>query len=188
MVATVNGQLITYSDLIWQLALEPDTPLDSPKADDLKRALELLIDQRIIYREAELLPHMHAEDKEVEPALAELVRRFPSQAEFQRRVARVGLTAEMLREIVRERVEIEKYIDFRFRSFTVVTPQEVESYYRDVYVPRFRRRGPGRIVPRLEEARAEIERTIKEDRIASDLAKFFEEARAAAEINLISPP
>ena len=35
MVATVNAgvktDLITYSDLMWQLALQPNTPLDNPK-------------------------------------------------------------------------------------------------------------------------------------------------------------
>ena len=34
MVATINAgartDLITYSDLLWQLALEPNTPLDNP--------------------------------------------------------------------------------------------------------------------------------------------------------------
>ena len=189
VVATVNGKLITYTDLLWQLALEPGTPLDSPRQEDLERALDLVIDQRLIYQEAEKLPHIHAEDaKALEAALAEFVRRFPSQAEFQRRVARVGLTAEKLREIVRERVEIEKYVSFRFRSFTVVSPQEIESHYRAVYVPRFRQRTPGRIVPKLDEARAEIERTLTEDKIASDLAKYFEEARAGAEVVIISPP
>jgi hypothetical protein len=42
MVATVNAgvktDLITYSDLLWQLALQPQTQLDNPKSDDLNRA------------------------------------------------------------------------------------------------------------------------------------------------------
>jgi hypothetical protein len=187
MVATVNGGLITYSDLIWQLALQPGTPLDDPPVETLKRALELLINQRLIYQEAEKLPHIHAADKEVETALAELIRHFPSQAEFQQRATRTGLTAEQLREIVRERVEIDKYLDFRFRSFTVVTPREIESYYRDVYAPRFRRQSPGRILPNLEEVRAEIERTLTEAKIESDMQKFLEEAREGAEIVILNP-
>ena len=32
MVAVVNGsELITYSDLLWQIALQPGAPLDSPR-------------------------------------------------------------------------------------------------------------------------------------------------------------
>src|SRR5438445_12375910 len=40
-------ELITYSDLVWQLALQPNTPLDPPKSEDLNRALRTLIDQRV---------------------------------------------------------------------------------------------------------------------------------------------
>ena len=32
MVAVINGrELITYSDLLWQLALQPDVPLENPR-------------------------------------------------------------------------------------------------------------------------------------------------------------
>jgi len=65
MVATVNAGvlpecrqicLITYSDLLWQLALQPNMPLDNPTSVDLNRALHLIIDQRLILQEAEKLP------------------------------------------------------------------------------------------------------------------------------------
>src|SRR5215213_7815042 len=52
MVATVNGgvrtDLITYSDLLWQLALQPGTPLTNPRSEDLNAALQSLINQRLI--------------------------------------------------------------------------------------------------------------------------------------------
>ena len=60
MVATVNAgvrtDLITYSDLMWQLALQPRTVLDNPSSEDLNRALRLLIDQRLVLQEAEKIP------------------------------------------------------------------------------------------------------------------------------------
>ncbi len=188
MVAIINGhELITYTDLLWQLALEPNTPIDSPHSADLNRALDRLIDQRLVGEEGEKLPAINPKDEEIEAALAALVRRFPAQSEFQQRVSKVGLTVGQLREIVRQRVVIEKYLDFRFRSFTVVTAQEVADNYRDVYVPRHRQRTPGRIVPKLEAARAEIERTLTEAKIESDISAFLEDARAHAEITILSP-
>src|SRR5215212_1459999 len=57
MVATVNAgvrtDLITYSDLMWQLALQPNTVLDNPTSADLNHGVRLLIDQRLILQEAE---------------------------------------------------------------------------------------------------------------------------------------
>lgn len=185
MVASVNGSLITYSDLLWQLTLEPNTLLDNPKREDLQRALELVVDQRLVFEDAEKLPHIHAGDKEVEAAIAELIRMFPSQAEFQRRVLRTGLTAERLREIVGERVEIEKYLDFRFRSFAVATPKEIEDYYRDTYVPQFRRRSPGAVVPKIEDVRSQIEKQLIENKVGADLQKYIDTAREGAEIVIL---
>lgn len=102
MVLVVNGSLIMYSDLLWQLTLEPQTVLANPRPEELRRALELVIGQRIIHQEAARLPHIHAVDKEVDVAITELVKLFPSQAEFQQRMVRTGLTSDQLREIVSE--------------------------------------------------------------------------------------
>ena len=186
-VATINNrELITYTDLLWQLALQPDTPIDSPRSEDLQRVLNLLIDQRLISQEAGKLPTITPSDADVDKATNELVKRFPSQAAFYERLARVGLTSEQLREIVRERVEIDNYLNFRFRSFTIISTSEIADYYRDVYVPRQRRQSPGRIVPALEQATPEIERSLTESKIESDTDAFLEDARTRAEIVILS--
>jgi hypothetical protein len=186
MVAVVNGsELITYSDLLWQIALQPGAPLDSPRMEDLRRALDLLVDQRLVLQEAGKLPHVHATEEEMKAAEIELVKRFPSLEEFHRRLERVGLTAEQLREIIHDRIDMSKYLDFRFRSFTVVTPQEVESYYRDVYVPRRRRQAPGQIVPELKTVYDAIQTELVESKIESDTDAFLDEARNAAQVTIL---
>src|SRR6266850_6177615 len=89
MVATVNAGvipqcgencLITYSDLLWQLALQPNTPLDNPSSADLNHALHLLIDQRLILQEAEKLPTITPTADEVKIARDELVKEFTAKA------------------------------------------------------------------------------------------------------------
>jgi hypothetical protein len=195
MVATVNAGilpdcrqicLITYSDLLWQLALQPNTPLDNPTSVDLNRALHLLTDQRLILQEAEKLPSIAPTSEEVRTARDELAKFFPP-AEFPQRLQRVGLTGEKLDEIVEQRLRIEKYLDFRFRNFVVITQKEIADYYRDVYVPRLKARAPGQIVPTLEEARAEIEKTLMEAKIESDTDAFLDNARERAEIVILNP-
>ena len=190
MVATVDSggrvDLITYSDLLWQIALQPDSPLENPSSAELNRALNLIINQRLILQEAEKLPAVAPTDKEVEESLKVLYNLFPSRPEFQLRVDKVGLSSDQLREILRQRLVIEKYLAFRFRSFVVVTPQEVADYYRDVYLPRFRRTSPGRIVPTLEEVRDELEKTLTENKIESDTDAFNESARERAEITILN--
>jgi hypothetical protein len=196
MVATVNAGvnpdcremcLITYSDLLWQLALQPGTPLDNPTSADLNHALRLIIDQRLILQEAEKLPTLAPTEKEINDERDELLREFSSQAEFQQRLLKVGLTSIKLNEILDQREKIEKYLDFRFRNFVVITQKEISDYYRDVYVPRLRSRAPGQIVPTLEEARSEIEKILTEAKIESDTDAFLDNARERAEIVILSP-
>ncbi|MEK6281307.1 MAG: hypothetical protein AABN95_13220 [Acidobacteriota bacterium] len=196
MVATVNAGvlpecrsicLITYSDLLWQLALQPDTALANPTSTDLNHALSLLVDQRLILQEAEKLPSIEPTAEEIKNARDELVKRFASLTEFQQRMQRVGLTSEKLDEILDQRLKIEKYLDFRFRNFVVVTQTEVADYYRDVYVPRLRSRAPGQIIPTLEQARADIEKILTEAKIETDTDAFLDSARARAEIVTLNP-
>jgi hypothetical protein len=169
------------------LALQPDTPLQNPSSENLNRVLQLIIDQRLILQEAKRLPTIEPTDKEINDATNELIKRFPSSAEFYQRLQSVGLTADQLKEIVRRRVAIDNYLDFRFRSFTVISPEEVASYYREVWVPRFRARNPGRIVPTLEEVRTELEKTLFESKVESDTDAFLDTARERAEIVILNP-
>ncbi len=190
MVATVNAgvrtDLITYSDLLWQLALQPDTPLVNPGSKDLNRALHLVIDQRLILQEAEKLPTIAPSVDEVTKAQNELVKKF-RLGEFQQRLLRVGLTSKKLEEILEQRLRIEKYLDFRFRNFVLITQKEIADYYQQVYVPRLRSRSPRQIVPTLEEAHRDIERTLTEAKIESDTDAFLDGARERAEIVTLSP-
>lgn len=194
MVATVDGgariDLITYSDLLWQIALEPDTPLENPSSAELNRVLNLLVNQRLILQEAEKLPTVAPTAKEVKDEIDGLIRRFASPADFERRLRRVGFKSkddEEFQRIIEQRVAMIKYLDFRFRSFVVVTPQEVADYYRDVYVPRLRQQFPGRIVPTLEEVKDTLEKQLTEARIATDTDEFIQAARERAVISILSP-
>jgi hypothetical protein len=194
MVATVNAGvlpecsqicLITYSDILWQLALQPGTPIDNPSSDSLNRSLRLLIDQRLILQEAQKLPTIDPTAAEIKSARDELVKHF-APTEFQTRSFKVGLTSEKLDEIVEQRLRIEKYLDFRFRNFVIISEQEIGEYYKDVFVPRFRRRNPGSVVPSLQEARDDIEKTLSERKVESDTDAFLDGARDRAEIVMLS--
>jgi hypothetical protein len=191
MVATVNGgvqtDLITYSDLLWQLALQPGTALTNPTPEALNGALRLVEDQRLILQEAQKLPTISPTEKEIKDARDSLAKLFPSPGELQDRMARVGLTSDKLNEILDQRVRIEKYLDFRFRSFIVISEKDISDYYRDTYTPRFKSRFPERIVPTLGDARAEIERTLTDNKVESDIDSFLDTARERAEIVLLNP-
>jgi hypothetical protein len=193
-VATVSDgvrtELITYSDLLWQLALQPGAQIDPPTSEDLNRALQLQINQRLFALEAERLPREAPTQAEIDREIAQLLAFFPSTAEFERRLRLVGLNSvrdENFVRIIRQRLNIEKYLTFRFRSFIVITTEEQQTYYKDIFVPEFRRRFPGVVVPSFEDRQAEIINTLTEQRVAADIERFLDEAKRRAQVVILSP-
>lgn len=180
----VRTELITYSDLLWTLALQPGVPLTPPNSDDLNRALQLITNQRIFALEAQRLPR-DVKEEEVQQEIQDVLNIFPSTAEFERRLRVVGFDSvkdENFQAMMRQRVAIKKYIDFRFRSFVVITAEDEEKYYREVFAPDFRRRNPGLLMPSLSEKRAEINQFLTEQKIENDIEEFLDEAESRVEI------
>jgi hypothetical protein len=199
MVATVtNGarptpDLITYSDLIWQLALEPAVPFsEKPSPANLNHALRELEDQFLILQEARKLPSADSpegfaqRDKEVQTRRDELAQALGGASRLQERMTRVGLTSEQLDLILRDRVMMDQYLDFRFRAFAVVTLKEITDRYNETYG---RQRNSGRIVPTLEEVRSRIEHDVMEEKIEAEIDKFVDNLREqpGTEIIVLNP-
>ena len=192
-VATVNDgvrtELITYSDLVWQLALQPDTPLDPPRSVDLNQALQVLINQRLFALEAERLPRAAPTEKEINDKITETLSYFPSSAVFESRLKQVGFESikdDNFERIIAQRVAIDKYLDFRFGSFIVITPEDEAKYYRDVFVADFRRRSGGQLMmPTLDEKRPAISEILTQKKKAVAIENFLDEAKRRVEIEIL---
>lgn len=185
--------LITYSDLVWQLALEPDRLVsERPSSTDLNHALRLLESQLLILQEARKLPISETPEaqKEFENTVKkmrdDLAQRFGSAARLQERMARVGLTSDQLDSILRDRLTIEKYLDFRFRAFVLISQKEITDRYNQESAPL---RNSGRIVPTLEQVRSRIERDLTEEKIELEIGTFVDNLREqpGTEIVILSP-
>jgi hypothetical protein len=195
MVATVtNGSratpdLITYSDLIWQLALETGTPFsEKPTSEQLSKALHTREDQLLVLQEARKLPGANSPE-EFEEAVRgkrdELAKTIESP-KLAERMSHVGLTSEQLDAILRDRVTIERFLDFRFRAFVVIGQKEISDRYNQQYTSQ---RNTGRIVPTLDQARSRIEHDLIEEKIASEIDEFVDNLREqpGTEIVVLNP-
>lgn len=185
----VRSELITYSDLLWQLALEPRVSLDPPSSEDLNRALQTQINQRLFTLEANRVPRQPPAEKEISAAITELVSHFASPVEFESRLRKVGFTSikdPNFERIITDRLSIEKYLDFRFRSFIVVTPEDESKYYRDVFTPDFRRRFPGLLMPTLDEKRGDIRTTLTEEKVAANIETFLDDAKRRVQVVILN--
>jgi hypothetical protein len=192
-VATVSDgihtELITYSDLVWQLALEPNVSINPPSSDDLNSALQILINQRLLALEVRRLPSISVKEDELKIQRERILESFATSAEFEKRLRAVGfdsISDENFQRMIEQRAKIEKYLDFRFRSFVVVKPEEEAKYFRDVFAPNYRKQNPGLLMPTLNEVRPQINKILTENKIAEDIEKFLDNAKDRAEIIVLS--
>lgn len=183
-----KSQLITYSDVLWQLALQPGAGLEKPSSEDLNQALRSMINQRIFALEAERLPRAAPSEREIADKITEILTFFPTAAAFEARLKQVGFSSvkdPAFERLIGQRIAIEKYVEFRFASFVVVTSDEEARYYRDVYTPEHRRRTPGLLLPSLDEKRAEISEILKRQKIAAAIERFLDDAKRRVQVEIL---
>ena len=186
-----RSELITYSDLLWQLALQSGSPpLDPPRPEDLEQALQTTINQRIFALEAQRLPRDPSQE-EIAKKIRETVETLGPPAAFQSRLRQVGFDSvsdPAFEELIKRRLSIENYIDFRFGSFVVVTEDDVARYYRQVFVPEFRRRSPGLLLPTLDASREVIRDTLTRQKVATAIETFLDDAKGRVNIEILIRP
>lgn len=194
-VATVSDgvrtEVILYSEILWQLALQPRSSIVDPSKEDLNTALESLINQQLFALEALRLPRTKPTDEEIQAEIRTILARFPSTAVFEERLRSVGFSSvrdDDFVDLITKRVAIDNFIDFRFRSFVVVNPDEVQKYYNDTFVPDFRRRQPGVVIPSLESQRNSIHASLVEEKVAARIESFLDDRKRQAEIVILNEP
>jgi hypothetical protein len=155
ILAVVGGRPVLLSEVRF---------LQSLRGLPEKQALEELIDERLMLREAGRLTQAAVSSEEEERALARMRETNPA--------ARAASEAE-LRRLVRRQAAIVKYIEFRFRPQVNVGEDAVRRAFEE-------RHGAG-ASPTPEEAAAlgeELARQALDDRIEA----WVKELRAAADV------
>jgi hypothetical protein len=134
-----------------------------------KEALEELIDERLMLREAGRLPQSAVLPEEEERALARLRETNPA--------ARAASPAD-LRRLVRRQAAIVKYIDFRFRPQVSVSEEDVRRAWQE-------RHGPD--APPSPEAEAALREEVLQKALDARIEGWVAELRATADVRYSSP-
>jgi hypothetical protein len=188
ILTQVNDDIITRTDLLWSIALDPKapSPVGPVGADLLRQKLDVMIDERLIAQEAARIPSTDITQEEVDKMRAALIGNFKSEAEFRQRAGSVGLTPQKIDELLRQRILIDRFVDFRFRSFVLVTEQEIKRYYDEHLVPEVRK--AGQIPPPLDQVRDKINDLLKQEKINTEIDKWLSAARQRAEVVQLAEP
>jgi len=188
ILALVNDDVVTRTDLLWSIALDSraPSPAGPVSSDLLKQKLEVMVDQRLVAQEAARLPSSELTQDEVDKKRTELVKSFKSEADFRQRVESVGLTPDRIDDLIRERILIDRFVDFRFRSFVLVTEPEIQKYFDETLAPRIR--AAGQVPPPLAKVSDDINALLKQEKINQEIDRWLTTVRQRADIVQLAEP
>jgi hypothetical protein len=195
VVAVVNNQAILASDLDEEIRLSVlDPGQGGLGALTRKRALEQLIGRALIQQQIREEDERAADPSqaEVDARLTEIRKEVPAcirekcatEAGWKAFLAAHGLTQERVETYLRYRVQILRFIERRFRQGIQISPQEVESYYRETLLPQY---AAGEAVPALDTVAPRIQEILLQRQVNVLFDDWLKNLRKQGEVEVLDP-
>lgn len=182
IAAVIDRQVLTVSEVTQMVEIR-FFPRASESEDDHRRdVLDALIAQALRFRDVERFGAQDIPRDTIEARLLEMQRRFASEEEFLAALARAELTLDEVRALVKRQLQVEAYIQERFAPLVFVSPEEIEAYYRGPWATQ--RRARGLPMPPLDEVREEIRLAVRASRVQQEIARWTEQLRERANVDV----
>ena len=194
VVAVVNNQVILASDVDDEVRLAVLDPGGAGVVLTPQRALEQLISRALIQQQIRQEDAQAAEPAraEVDARLKEIRRDVPACIHFNCAseqgwaafLGAHGLTPKRVEVYLRYRVQILRFIEQRFRQGIRITPEEIDSYYRETLLPQYE---PGEATPPLDTVAPRIEEILLERRVNVLFDDWLRNLRMQGDVEVLDP-
>jgi hypothetical protein len=181
VAARIEDDVITESEIRELGAFEQ---LVDGKAKSRAELIRLLADQWLVRTEAVTGRFAQPTAPDVDRAVADFAKQFPSQEEFQQRCAAAGLTPAAIRRLIAQQLYLSKFIDYRFRPAAQVTDQQVEDYYNKEFAPQLKSRNQE--VPPLDDVDETIREILILRAIQARADKWLADTRDRVKLDIVS--
>jgi peptidyl-prolyl cis-trans isomerase SurA len=195
VVAIVNRQAILQSDVDEEIRLSVlDPALGGQGTLTPAHALEQLISRALIDQQLRREDMQNAEPTQevVNARLAEIRRELPacvhgncaSDAGWDAFLAAHELSPERVIANLRYRLEILSFIEQRFRPGIHISPQDIETYYKNTLLPQY---GPGENVPTLQKVSPRIEEILLQQQVNLMFDDWLTNLRHQGDVEVLDP-
>jgi hypothetical protein len=191
-VAVVNEEVILESDVQEELRLAAFQPFrDANRNNTHEQVVERLINRVLILQQARLQPEEPTSDKDVQEQLDNLRKVIPDCKEYHceteggwnKFVADHGFTMEELTKRLRERMEVLRFIEERFRSGIEISDQEVRDYYDKTLMPQYAM--DHATPPKLDMISNRIQEILLQQQVNNLLEDWLKSLRAQGTVRII---
>lgn len=194
VVAVVNGDLVLESDVEEERRMVAFQPLRDPGGVFSRaEAINRLIDRTLILQQAKIQQEDEVTNQEVEVQLAALRTEIPAckryecqtDAGWHRFVADHGFTMEELMNRWRERMEVLRFIEVRFRMGIHISEADVQQYYEKVMLPEYAKEKVA--PPPLETLSPRIQEVLLQEQVSALLDDWLKSLRAQGSVRILQP-
>jgi peptidyl-prolyl cis-trans isomerase SurA len=193
VVAVVNGDMILESDVDEERRFEEIQPYRTVNNFTRERAIERLIDRALILQQAALEPEDGVSEKELDTQLLTLRKDIPACKQYhcdteegwQKFIADHGFTVDEFRERWRQRMELLKFIEVRFRNGVTISDEEIRTYYEKSMLPEYAKRNV--TPPKLETVSHRIEEVLLQQQVSALLEDWLKSLRAQGSVRMMTP-
>ncbi len=193
LIAVVNGDVILESDIDEERRFEEVQPYRTIAESTRAKLIERLVDRTLILQQAALQPEDTVTDKELDAQLATLRKDIPeckqSQCEtdegWKNYLARHGFTVEEFSKRWRQRMQLLRFIEVRFRNGIKVKDEEIQEYYEKTMLPEYAKRHV--TPPQLETIKRRIEEVLLQQQVSALLQDWLKSLRAQGSVWILTP-
>jgi hypothetical protein len=192
LVEVVNDDVILESDIDEERRLAAFQPFrDARATSSREQLLERLTDRTLILQQARLQPEDQVTDQQVDEQLTALRKEIPACKEYhcetddgwKKFVTDQGFTLDELHRVWKERMEVLRFIEVRFRSGIHIEDNEVRDYYEKTLLPQYARANA--TAPKLEAISNRIQEILLQQRVSTLLRDWLQSLRAQGTVRAI---
>ena len=194
VIAVVNGDLILESDIDEERRFDIFQPLNDP-GDKFSRqkAVDRLIDRTLILQQAKLQPDDKVTLDEARAQLQTLRKDIPECKQYhcetedgwKKFVAAQGFTIPEVEERWRQRMEILKFIEIRFRSGIRIEPAAIKAYYDKTLLPEYAKQHAA--PPPLDSISDRIQEILLQQQVGNLLSDWLTSLKAQGTVRILKP-
>lgn len=183
VLARVDGDPVTLSDVRAAIKLGV---VETPEGvDPILSGLRLLVERRLVLAEVTRFAPGEPDRKLLEAEVNTLITRAGGKAGLAELERTTGIGEAQVREIARDNLRIQAYLNQRFGASAQPTDEEVGQYYRN-HLDDFRN-ASGVVVPFVEAEPVARQRAAEERRNAV-IFQWMRELRQRADVVELYPP
>lgn len=193
VVAIVNGDVILESDVDEERRFEAIQPYRGSAGERSRdQAVQRLISRTLIVQQAAWeADQIAVSEEDLDKQLKTLREDIPAcrkihcetDAGWQNYLASNGFTVKEFRDRWRQRMQLLKLIDIRFRNGIHISDDEIKDYYEKTMLPEYARQKV--TPPKLEAISQRIEEVLLQQRVSGLLRDWLQSLRAQGNVWII---